>query len=504
MRVILLALALFPAQERPHLPVSELKTTTLKRSARSRPQRGHLAVARDRSYRGFGVRISRVAEGSTAMEAGLLEGDIVVGLGEAVIGDYDELRAELRKTRPKEKRWVFIERDGKDLEFEVTLQTPFFGMTIWKKPEFRLAVVLIEFEDVRHNPAFPPRIFEEMLFSRGRYVDTNPSGERVYGSLADYYHENSYGKLKVTGRAFDWVRVDHPRDYFEKKSMGSRAYRTEFRAAAIEQVRAREGGDCFEPFDGVVLIYAGDQSHYRPRALWPHRASLRVGKKSFPYYLSSEGGAYLASIGVHVHEFGHMLGLPDQYGQRHATGVGKWCVMAIGHMGGGASRNHRPFHLCAWCKMRLGWATPVLVDPHENQWVRLGPIERDPTQMLRILARPNGSEYFLLENRQRIGFDSDLDADGLLIWRVSSRGVDLVEGHGLKKSNASLLETEEIPFPNAYNNAFTPRTTPTSKGRPGAREVWVAGIVERDGIITLKIDERGPVKTWKPKLGIFH
>ena len=32
--------------------------------------------------------------------------------------------------------------------------------------------------------------------------------------------------------------------------------------------------------------------------------------------------------------------------------------------------------------------------------------------------KPDGSEYLLLENRQKKGFDASLPGEGLLIWRV--------------------------------------------------------------------------------------
>lgn len=485
---------------------AELETAEIERPARARESFGYLGVTSDRDYRGFGVKIRSIAEDSPAQQVGIEEGDVIVGFGDEEIADYDELRAAVRTTKPDDKRWVFIERDGEPAEYEVTMGSAQFGMTMWTKPKFNLAVVLVEFDDVRHNPKFSRQTFHDLLFSRGSFTSKNPSGERVYGSLADYYDECSYGKLAVTGRVFDWVRLEQPRSHFEQASMQSKAFRAEFRDKAVDLIRERDGADVFEAFDGVIILYAGDQSHYRPRALWPHRASLRIGKKSFPYYLSSEGGEFLASIGVHVHEFGHMLGLPDQYGAKHASGIGKWCVMAVGHMGGGESRNHRPYQLCAWCKMRLGWVTPAVVDPQVTQWVRLDPVETDGAQVVQILSRADGSEYLLLENRQRIGFDGDLDADGLLIWRVGGRGgVDLVESHGRKERNASLLETDEIPYPSAYNNAFTPLTAPSSKAaRSGAREVWIADIVEKDGVVYLKIGERNARGTWTPPSGGFH
>jgi hypothetical protein len=221
--------------------------------------------------------------------------------------------------------------------------------------------------------------------------------------------------------------------------------------------------------------------------LWPHRASIRAGKKTLAYYLNAEGGKYFNAVGVHIHEFGHMLGLPDQYGQRHATGIGKWCTMAVGHMGGGESRNRRPYHLCAWCKERLGWVTPAVIDPKEPQAVKLAPVQRDPSAVVKIPLKPDGAECLLLENRQRIGFDAEIEGTGLLVWHVRRGGVDLIEAHGRKVPNASLVEMEDCPFPSLYNRHFTPDTTPSSALGAALPAVYLTDITQRDGTILFRI-----------------
>src|SRR5205085_9847240 len=78
--------------------------------------------------------------------------------------------------------------------------------TVWKKEVFRLAVVGIEYPDVKHNAAAAAKDWDEAIFSRGAYRDkAGPTGQPVHGSLADYFAEQSYGALKVEGQGFDWV-----------------------------------------------------------------------------------------------------------------------------------------------------------------------------------------------------------------------------------------------------------------------------------------------------------
>ena len=48
------------------------------------------------------------------------------------------------------------------------------------------------------------------------------------------------------------------------------------------------------------------------------------------------------------------------------------------------------------------------------------------------IVKPDGSEYFLLENRRKKGFDGDLPAEGLLVWRVVNNHPILEESHGVE------------------------------------------------------------------------
>jgi hypothetical protein len=253
----------------------------------------------------------------------------------------------------------------------------------------------------------------------------------------------------------------------------------EFLPKALARVRERDGEGCFDGLDGIVFLHAGRQTYNRPWLLWPHRASIAAGKRTVPYYLVAEGGTRFNAINVHVHEFGHMLGLPDQYGQKHQTGVGKWCTMSVGHMGSGESRTARPHHLCVECKERLGWAKATPIDPKEPQWLRLGAIESDGTQAFKLRS---GDDTFYLENRERVGFDLEIEGTGLLIWKETKSGLDLIEAHGKKVPNASLVETEEIPYPSFYNRSFTPRTQPAAPAG-----IFVTEIVKKEGVIYFKL-----------------
>ncbi len=357
----------------------------------------------------------------------------------------------------------------------------------WAGKTFKLAVLLVEFKDRKHRPDWPRDAYEKMLFSEGTYTKA-PDGRRTFGSMRDYYKEVSCAQFDLEGNAFDWVQVPETWAYYDEQDMGrAKGGKTRIFEDALKAVRKREGPKALDAYQGIVFIYAGARDSLRGSQLWPHRSSLRVGGRSVPYYIVEAGDKEFASIGVHCHEFGHMLGLPDFYGYGHRTGIGKFCTMAIGHLGGGTSLKDRPFHLCAYCKIELGWLQPTVLRPKARGLLCLTPIEGRRNQALILPLSPGGEEYFLLEVRSRKGFDSDFFRDGLLIWHVGEEGqsargqigvpIDLEEAHGKNYFDASLREEGQCEFPSTNTHDFAPATYPSSKSnREGAFPITIADI----------------------------
>lgn len=334
----------------------------------------------------------------------------------------------------------------------------------WKKPVFRIAVICVDFSNTRRNPAVPLREWEQACFSRGSYHEKNATGQPVYGSMADYYHEVSYGKLRVEGRIFDWVEAPKPRLEYNLPTR-SKA-KAEFMGDLVRAVEARDGAEVLKDFDGLVFIYAGSKPAevQRSSILWPHHSSVKIGDRSWSYVIVPEGGQRMSNISTLCHEFGHMLGLPDLYARPEnpgSEGAGVWTVMS------NQVRNGRPQHFCAWCKEQLGWLTPVVIDPTVKQKLILGPVAGNDHECYKVLVRPDGSEYFLLENRRKTGFDASLPAEGLLIWRVVANRPILEESHGVEGPAGPLVFRSAVPWPSKYNHSFTPYTTPSSRSQLG-------------------------------------
>jgi hypothetical protein len=151
--------------------------------------------------------------------------------------------------------------------------------------------------------------------------------------------------------------------------------------------------------------------------------------------------------------------------------------------------NGKPQHFCAWSKERLGWIKPAVIDPTVKQKLILGPIEDSPKECFKVLVRPDASEYLLLENRRKKGFDASLPAEGLLIWRVVGNRPILEESHGVEGAAGPRMFLTSVPYPSNANDSFTPYTIPSSRCQlGGGLPVYITSITKlADGRISFHI-----------------
>ncbi|MEW6412696.1 MAG: PDZ domain-containing protein [Candidatus Zixiibacteriota bacterium] len=70
----------------------------------------------------YGAVVNEIVDDSPAEAAGLEEGDIIIAFGGSRVEDYDDLLDMLEERKPDEKVKLKINRDGKEMELEVTLE----------------------------------------------------------------------------------------------------------------------------------------------------------------------------------------------------------------------------------------------------------------------------------------------------------------------------------------------------------------------------------------------
>jgi hypothetical protein len=152
----------------------------------------------------------------------------------------------------------------------------------------------------------------------------------------------------------------------------------------------------------------------------------------------------LNPIGVFTHELGHAFGLPDLYDTNETNGkhagAGIWDLMASGSWGCNNASPSKPCHMGAWSKSMLGWVDVITLAPDtDHGMLTLPPVETAAT-VYRVDASDGSGEYFLLENRQRIGSDVNLYSEGLLVWQIDPDWVSARWGGPLSSNGVNADE----------------------------------------------------------------
>ncbi|HEX8916039.1 MAG TPA: M6 family metalloprotease domain-containing protein [Humisphaera sp.] len=449
----------------------ELKATLVpaSRPMKLSPVRAIMGVQLKDVADGDGAEIARTTPDQPAEKAGLKAGDVILRLDDAPVGATSSINELLAGYGPGDEVVVRYRRDGRPAEAKVTLTADprsvpdtraFVPSQVFKKDVYRLGVICVQFPDAKPNEKVKAKDWEDMLFSTGTYTDKSVTGQPVFGSLNDYYREVSCGRLRVEGKVFDWVTAAKNRADYGAGS-GDRRLLNE----GLELLQKREGADVIKGFDGFLFLYAGGRVQTnRGNVFWPHKGLVIHQNRRLTYFICPDGGDRQSNISTFVHEFGHMLGLPDLYARPEnpgSEGLGQWCLMS-NQLGNG-----RPQHMSAWCKEQLGWLAPAVIDPGVKQKLVLSPVNGTTDQCFKVLARADGSEYFLLEVRKRTGFDADLPGEGLLVWRVVRGRPILEESHGVDGPLGPRSYLRSVPFPTASNRSFTPFTTPSSRPQLG-------------------------------------
>jgi M6 family metalloprotease-like protein len=154
-----------------------------------------------------------------------------------------------------------------------------------------------------------------------------------------------------------------------------------------------------------------------------------VGQDITGYYYGTPKAPSPPYVGVFAHEFGHVLGLPDLYDYGYdSEGVGDFSLMAGGSWGRTIAYRYysgnSPTHMDGWSKQYLGFLQFKDITPSTTkQTITLRPVETNKDVYRILIPGAGAKEYFVLENRQQIGFDKGMldmskDVHGLVVYQV--------------------------------------------------------------------------------------
>ncbi|NQU06686.1 MAG: M6 family metalloprotease domain-containing protein, partial [Calditrichaeota bacterium] len=284
--------------------------------------------------------------------------------------------------------------------------------------EIHVICILVDFDDNEADQdQFSAEEFQEMLFSVEEYET---------GSMRDWYLENSLGEVNIVGNVHGWYRMPQDYAYYVDGQNGFGGFPRNARGMVRDALVAADGDVDFSDYDnggngvveGLFVVHAGPsaESTGSDDDIWSHAwnaPEIRLDNVRFASYaMEPENG----KIGVFGHELGHSLfGLPDLYDlSQESRGVGRWSMMSTGCWGGGG---RTPVHFDAWCKMVTGFIIPLEIVENQANIIQ-EPIETGGEVYMTWREGEIRNQYFILENRQQIGFDRSLPGSGLLIWHI--------------------------------------------------------------------------------------
>ncbi len=294
-------------------------------------------------------------------------------------------------------------------------------------------VILAEFTNSKFKSGHDLALYERIA------NDENYSGNNFRGSIKDYFKAQSHGLFELDFDVAGICQLQHTYAYYGKNSNDNDVRAGQMVAEAC--LWAHEHGTDFSKYDWdgdgevdqVFVLYAGhgEASYDKdPDTVWPHMHYLSAsdygkslsldGVTVDTYACSSElnGDGNLDGIGTFCHEFSHCMGFPDLYDTSYAGwfGMGDFDLMCSGSYNGDSKC---PAGYSAYEKAECGWLTlkDMTNIEQETSIVGVQPMSADGDAYI-IKNKGHKDEYYILENRQKTGWDSYLPASGLMITHV--------------------------------------------------------------------------------------
>ncbi|MBB3167527.1 immune inhibitor A domain-containing protein [Simiduia aestuariiviva] len=261
-----------------------------------------------------------------------------------------------------------------------------------EKRTAKVLAILMDFQDFKHNdnqPADTAMYYAD--YAASHYADllfgetyAGPNGESLI-TMRSHYEQQSGGSYSVEGSVAGWYTASQNAAYYGNNANGNaRALIKEalMAASADPSINLADfdqedrydldgDGNFWEPdglVDHIMVFHAsvGEEAgggQLGEDAIWSHRWNLGgvfpTGTPSNAPYWGGMMSAYDytiqpadAAAGVATHEYGHDLGLPDEYDTQY-TGAGEpvsyWSIMSSGSWAG-TIPGTEPTGFSAWSK----------------------------------------------------------------------------------------------------------------------------------------------------------
>lgn len=384
-------------------------------------------------------------------------------------------------------------------------------------------VILMQFQNKQfqsaHNQEFYNRMCNEVGFNH------TEAGYTHNGSVHDYFLAQSGGQFDLT---FDVVGPFTAQNNYEYYGQNVYTYGNRSDAHAKDLIKeaanaANAAGVDFTQYDWdndglvdqVFVLYAGDNEAYGgsdENTIWPHESSLWPvvyvsGSKRVSTYACASEMTYTMpnGIGTFCHEFTHCLGIMDMYDTDYdetggtSYGMGSWDLMS---QGSDNNYGYTPAGYTSYEKYQCGWLTPITLTG-EQEITNMKALSEGGEAYI-IYNKANNNEFYMLENRQKTGWDAALPGNGLLIlhvdysqsiWRNNQINIDPTHQrvtifHADNKDGTSQSDEANDPYPYRANNKLTNTSAPAARlfnsnsGGTKFMNYPISGIKQENGLVS--------------------
>jgi M6 family metalloprotease-like protein len=387
--------------------------------------------------------------------------------------------------------------------------------------EVHSLVILVQFADTKFSTVGSDahQFFNNMLNEPG-FTYSNGAN----GSARDFYLNSSNGRFQPQFDVIGPVTLPEKYSYY-----GANQGSSVDNPARLEQF-VREACTLADPLvdfsqydhnqdgyiDNIYFFYAGkgEADSGDGNAIWPHSAyysdmakdaglsetSLKLnGVEVGNYTCSNEINGTLitpqpAGIGTFVHEFGHVLGLADHYDVNYGMTTfapGSFDTMAQASYN---NNGNTPAAFSAYERACLGWLDLTVLKDGVDSLNVLPDLNDSNKAYVVPVGGTNDEEYFIMENRQKKGWDAFIPGHGMLLWHIdydakaweknelnitgTHQRVDIVEADNKLSDNTRAGD----PFPGTSNVTQCNLTS-----WAGGKVMSLDDIEEKDGIINLML-----------------
>lgn len=311
----------------------------------------------------------------------------------------------------------------------------------------KIPVILTAFKDKQFTVANTDQRVNEFyndffngtnIYSATGTYDSNTN----LGCVRQYFLDQSLGQFQPEFTIIGPVELDSVYSYYGKqKGKTKDEHYSEFvresfrKALALEDDWTQFDNDGNGKVDMCVIIFAGLGQNYTnaygdQNTIWPQEMptsytidgiTLSGCSSTCEMHPTAHNGGVITAwqpdgIGVAIHEISHALGLPDLYDKNyHEFGLDYWSIMDYGMY---TRASKVPVGYTAYEREFLGWQETETIN--EPRTVHLTCFHQGG-KGYKIVNEANPDEYYILDNRQAMGWDWGACSNrghGMLVYHV--------------------------------------------------------------------------------------